>query len=167
MKLHILFVVIFSLVFSTSIAQVLPTASDSTANLVSISSYLRSTGRVTIKQDSRLEALISHTPKSYYANARKGKGADIITESGFRIRVFSGNNQVVSKNQAYRIEKDIKQAMPELATYVIFKSPNWRLLVGNFVTSEEAVSTLRTLKKEFPEYGREMFVVKDEIEINR
>lgn len=166
MKVKFLVFIFISLFISAN-AQQLVLQQDSLSNLVSISTHLRNTGKVAIYQDSRLESLITHQPKAYFANARKGKGSDMILTQGYRIRAFSGNNQVTSKNQAYKIEKDLKQKYPDLDTYVIFKSPNWRLLVGNFSTNEEAVTTLRDLKKNFPEYGREMFVVKDEIEISR
>lgn len=166
MKVKFLVFIFISLFFSAN-SQQLVSQQDSLSNLVSISTHLRNTGKVAIYQDSRLESLITHQPKAYFANARKGKGSDMILTQGYRIRAFSGNNQVTSKNQAYKIEKDLKQKYPDLDTYVIFKSPNWRLLVGNFSTNEEAVTTLRDLKKNFPEYGREMFVVKDEIEISR
>lgn len=144
------------------------TVSDEKATTMeSITTHLKNSGRVAVYHDPRLEALISSQPKTYNVNVKKGKNGDVIVTSGYRIRAFSGNNQVTSKNQAYKIEKDLKQYMPDLATYVVFKSPNWRLLVGNYTTSEEAISKLRELKKSFPEYGKEMFVVKDEIEISR
>lgn len=167
MNIRIFLVSVFTICATVCSAQELVSVNDSLARLVSISTHLRSTGKVAVYQDSRLENLISHQPKTYYSNSRKGKGSEVITMQGYRIRVFSGNNQVTSKNQAYKIERDLKQYMPDLATYVIFKSPNWRLLVGNFPTNEEAISTMRDLKKSFPEYGREMFVVKEEIEIAR
>lgn len=158
----------FSLVSCLSVANAQEVVvADSAVTIVSISSHLRNTGRVAIYQDPRLETLISYHPKAYYSNYRKGNGGYFITSSGFRIRAFSGNNQVESKKRAYKIEKDLKDCYPDLETYVIFKSPNWRLLLGNFTTNEEAVSVLRELKKKFPEYGREMFVIKDMIEIPR
>ena len=158
---------LLSLVSCLSVAKAQVAVADSTVTVVSISSHLRSTGQVAIYQDPRLETLISYHPKAYYSNARKGKGGDFVVSNGFRIRAFSGNNQLESKNRAYKIEKELKEYYPELDTYVIFKSPNWRLLLGNFTTNEEAVSVLRELKKKFPEYGREMFVIKDMIEIPR
>lgn len=140
---------------------------DSENSVISISNHLRSSGRVAIYQDSRLESLISTQPKSYYANAARATKSDAIIASGYRIRVFSGSNQVVSKKRAYEIEKDLKAYNQDIDTYVIFKSPNWRLVVGNYSTNEEAISALRELKKAFPEYGKEMFVIKDQIEIKR
>lgn len=151
--------------FFLAIISLSASAQTDSTTLVSITTALRSTGHVAIYQDTRLEALISSQPKVYYANARKGK--DVIVTNGFRIRAFSGSNQIVSKNKALKIEEDLKNYIPDLETYVIFKSPNWRLMIGNYPTNEEATSMLRDLKKKFPEYGREMFVVKDQIEVSR
>ena len=135
---------------------------------VTISQHLRNSGRVTLHQDKRLEALLGREHHSYNLASRtqmNKAGQQIITTSGYRVRVFSGNNQITSKNEAYKIEKELLESLPDLKTYVIFRTPNWRLLVGNYRTMEEAAASLRTLKKRFPVYGREMFVVKDEIEI--
>ena len=84
---------------------------------------------------------------------------------GYRIRVYSGNQQNTSKSRAYGIQSEMNASMPELKTYVVFKTPNWRLLVGNYRTSEEANAMLRELRRQFPAYGKEMFVVKEEIEL--
>lgn len=161
-------ILIFSFLFITFglRAQVMTSSQDSAVALISITNHLRSTGRVAVYQDSRLETLVSTQPKAYVANYKYQK-SDVIVTSGYRIRVFSGSNQTVSRNRAYEIEKAIKNYDSELGTYVIFKSPNWRLLVGDYATNEEAISALRELKKAFPEYGREMFVIKDQIEIKK
>ena len=135
------------------------------ASRPTITEHLISTGRVSIEQDARLAALVGTSPRTYYGSARVGRSSDHIYMQGYRVRVFSGNNQNESKQTAYGIERDMREAMPDLDTYVVFKTPNWRLLVGNYRTSEEAVAALRALKRKFPTWGREMFVVKDEIEI--
>jgi hypothetical protein len=89
-----------------------------------------------------------------------------ITASGFRIRVFSGNDQTASKKRAYAISQEIQQKYPDLDLYIYFKTPNWRLTAGNFRTREEAHAMMVELKKEFPKWGREMFVIPDEIELS-
>lgn len=129
-----------------------------------ICNHLISTGRVSLIQDTRLTELLGSQPKTYYANPEQEKaGAKKVM--GFRIRVFSGNQQSKSKNRAYSIQTEMNNKMPELATYVTFKTPNWRLMVGDYRTSEEANSMLRMLKKEFPAFGKDMFVVSSEIEL--
>ncbi len=139
-------------------------ADTTSAPLRSISSQLRLSG-ARIHQDARLEMLVTSEPKTYYGNPKTGTDKNVYYTSGYRVRIFSGNNQTQSKNLAYQIEKELHAKMPDLETYVIFKTPNWRLLAGNYRTSEEAYRSLRILKKEFPSRGREMFVIQDEIEL--
>ena len=129
-----------------------------------ICTHLQETGRVTVQQDSRLTTLIGTQPKTYLAGGNKTDDAQnaII---GYRIRVFSGNQQTVSKNRCYTIQSTINQDMPELETYVTFKTPNWRISVGDYRTSEEASAMLAQLRKVFPAYAKEMFVVKEKINL--
>ncbi len=134
-------------------------------NAGDICNHLISSGRVSLIQDSRLTALLGAQPKSYYAGTTQDETGTKIKTKGYRIRVFSGNQQSSSKNRAYKIQSEIENKMPELSSYVSFKTPNWRLMVGNFRTTEEANSMLRLLRKEFPAYGKEMFVVSEEIEL--
>ncbi|MBR4119116.1 MAG: SPOR domain-containing protein [Bacteroidales bacterium] len=80
--------------------------------------------------------------------------------SGYRIQVFSDNMQKRAKDQAYERARIIQESDPELATYVTFNSPFWRVRVGNFISYEEAAVKLRELKKQFPEI-LDMRIVKD------
>ena len=129
-----------------------------------ICTYLQSTGRVTIQQDSRLTELVGNEPHAYYANGtRSGETAQNVM--GYRIRVFSGNQQTASKNRCYSIQSYINQEIPDLPTYVAFKTPNWRVSVGDFRTSEEASSMLAKLRKAFPGYAKDMFIVKEKINL--
>lgn len=128
-----------------------------------ITTHLQQTGRVEILQDQRLTNLIGTQPKTYYANGGKSSDAQVVM--GYRIRVFSGNQQTASKNRCYGIQSNINEQMPELPTYVAFKTPNWRISVGDFRTSEEASSMLAQLRKAFPAYAKEMFIVKERINL--
>lgn len=132
-----------------------------------ICSHLEASGRVLIQQDNRLTDLLGTSPKTYYAHTQTTQNSDnkSLQTMGFRIRVFSGNQQTVSKNRCYAIQANINNQMPELPTYVTFKTPNWRISVGDFRTSEEAHSALHQLKQEFPNYAQEMFVVKETINL--
>lgn len=154
MKHNLLILLLFAIV-QCAIAQNVTSATG-------ICSHLQVTGRVQLQQDGRLTDLLGTHPKAYYANTKTNSQGQITT-MGYRIRVFSGNQQNVSKNRAYSIEREMNSLMPELKTYVVFKSPNWRLLVGNYRTSEEANAELRELRRQFPSYGKEMFIVKEEI----
>lgn len=155
MKIRLLLTLVLAVLFSGI-------AKAQNAGHGDICRHLISSGRVTLIQDTRLTALLGSQPKTYYVNGQSDKVTKV---KGFRIRVFSGNQQNTSKNRAYKIQSEIQTKMPDLSTYVTFKTPNWRLMAGDFRTTEEANSMLRVLRKEFPEYGKEMFVVSEEIEL--
>lgn len=150
-------------------AQVVDNATTAADAVSPLCSYLRSEGRVVLQQDLRLEELLGRNSKIYNASSHlqvNKAGEKVIIAKGYRVRVFSGNNQTTSRKEAENIEKEIKGYLPDLESYVLFKTPNWRLVVGNYRTQEEATASLRELKRKFPIYGREMFVVQDDIEIS-
>lgn len=93
------------------------------------------------------------------------KSKEPFTQEGYRVQVFSGNSQNKSKSEAFYKEGKVKSMFPELETYVTFKSPFWRLRIGDYRSYEEADQMMRRLKRAFPEFGKEMYVVKDEIKI--
>lgn len=131
-------------------------------NTPDICKHLEQTGRVVLRHDPRLNTLLT-TPKTHVSSSQQQADKGRLTGNGFRIRVFAGNKQNVSKTEAYRIQRMLQEQNPDLETYVVFKTPFWRLLAGNFRTTEEANAVLRQLKKQFPSLAGEMFVVGDEI----
>jgi hypothetical protein len=87
----------------------------------------------------------------------------IVKCPGFKIQVFSGNDQRKSKNEAYSKQNQIKNFFPDIDTVVSFHSPFWRLRAGNFKTQSEALQAMGELRRAFPSFGKEMYVVKDQI----
>lgn len=147
-----LLAILFSIISALSVAR---------AQQHDICSHLQATGRVVILQDERLSSLLGNQPKVYTAGGNKSDRSVM----GYRIRLFSGNQQTASKNRCYAIQADLNEQMPELRTYVVFKTPNWRISVGDFRTSEEASSMLAQLRKAFPAYAKEMFIVQEKINL--
>lgn len=94
-----------------------------------------------------------------------GENKNELIQEGYRVQVFSGNNQTKSKSEANWKQEKVKELFPNLQTYVTFKSPFWRLRVGDFRSYEEADQLMRQLKRAFPQFGKEMYVVRDEIKI--
>lgn len=99
------------------------------------------------------KAVVSDAPTTY------------IEIPGYRIQVFAGNNQRVSKSEAYTKESDVKSIFPEMSTYVVFTAPFWRLRVGDFQTFQEAQRMLTKLRTEFPAFGREMSIIKEKVRV--
>ena len=61
----------------------------------------------------------------------------------------------------------ISEQLPQYRTYISYESPYWRLKVGDFISSDAAEQAASELKQLFPQYGRELRVVKDRINIQK
>ncbi|MDD6209357.1 MAG: SPOR domain-containing protein [Bacteroidales bacterium] len=118
-------------------------------------------GKVTIHQDAQISDIIGKRNSASSPSTEK----EHIKISGYRVQVFSGNNQRLSKEEAFKKEQLVKEFNSEISTYITYKSPFWRLRVGDFRNYEEAYLLLRQLMKEFPNFGKEMYVVREEITI--
>ena len=70
---------------------------------------------------------------------RRRDSLTFLKVQGYRTQVFSGNNQRVSKDEAFRKEKEIKELFPEVPTYVTYNAPFWKLRVGDFRSHEELI----------------------------
>ncbi|MDD2797864.1 MAG: SPOR domain-containing protein [Bacteroidales bacterium] len=116
-------------------------------------------GKVKIYQDSRIENLLGRRKEVSDATQNFTIG------KGFRVQIFSGNNQKTAKKEAFDRDAIIKRDMPDLETYITFKSPFWRLRAGNFRTYEEAYLILRKIKELFPQYGKETYIIKEDIKL--
>lgn len=122
-------------------------------------------GSVQIIQDDKITEKIGRPGKKNIAYSPQNGERKVLEMSGWRIQVFSGNNQRVSKNEAFRKETDLKTTFPELATYVKYNAPFWRLRVGDFQTYQDAQGMLAQLSRAFPAFGREMSIVKEKIQV--
>lgn len=117
-------------------------------------------GVVEVVQDEQIKRLVGvstvvdSTGESQY-----------ISSQGYRIQVFSGNKQRTSKDEAFDKEKKLVTEYPDQPTYVTFNSPFWKLRLGDFRTFEEADDMLRDMRRKFPTFAKEMFVVREEIKI--
>jgi hypothetical protein len=123
-------------------------------------------GRVTVYEDESISHVLGRPmapPRTVYTNA--DGTVRYYKMRGYKIQVFSGNDQRTSKNEALRKQNQINKAFPELETVVLFDSPFWRLRVGNFATREEAEEVMEELRRTFPSFGKEMYIVVDEVKI--
>lgn len=123
-------------------------------------------GHVVVYQDEAIKGIVGRNiaPARPVYTARDGS-TPYVKMRGFKIQAFAGNNQRTSKNEAYRKQGLINQAFPGHETAVIFDSPFWRLRVGNFQTRDDASELLREMRRTFPSFGKEMYVVTDEVKI--
>jgi SPOR domain len=97
-------------------------------------------GDIRIIQDDRVDLLVS---KHIRINQNQ-KGID-----GFRIQIFfdSGNN---SKTKAQSIYEGFKAKYPDMRAYLSFKSPNYKVRVGDFRTQLDAKRFLNEIIDQYP-----------------
>lgn len=84
---------------------------------------------------------------------------------GFRIQAYTDNNPKTAKSAAQKRARDIAMKFPQYRSYITYKAPAWRLRIGDFKTRGEAQAALARIKKIYPNYAREMVIVRDRINI--
>lgn len=122
-------------------------------------------GRVTIYEDEAIKGIVGRPITPQLPVYTEPGGVSYVKMRGYKIQAFAGNDQRTSKDEAYRKQALINQAFPELETVITFESPFWRLRVGNFKTREEAEEVLNEMRQVFPSFGKEMYIVPDEIKV--
>lgn len=127
-----------------------------------ISDYIENTsgGKVQITQPKGLKERLK--PKKY---SEVDSEVDANSYVGYRIQVFSDNNQRTAKGQAETRKNKIEEKFPDLKVYLLFKAPSWRVRVGDFKTRGEAEQVMFEIREEFPTYASEMTVVMDNINL--
>ncbi|MDD4777450.1 MAG: SPOR domain-containing protein [Fermentimonas sp.] len=134
--------------------------------LEELNSDVQGKGDVKVYQDESITHILGRPmgpPRTVYTT---GDGSvQYYKTRGYKIQAFSGNNQRTSRDEANRKQSMINQLYPDQETVVLFESPFWRLRVGNFETREEAEHVMQDLRASFPSFGREMYIVVDEVKI--
>lgn len=90
---------------------------------------------------------------------------NFVRARGYRIQIYSGNDQKVARNEANSRKGAIQSAFPNMEVTVSYNSPVWRVRAGNFKTQEQASQALSELKARFPNFGKEMRIVDDVVKI--
>jgi hypothetical protein len=156
MKPYIFFLFFFSIVISFGLNAQQKTIIEELES----SSFVNSEGTISVESDPAITALLG-VPLE-----KTGKEANgFIKMNGFRIRIFMGNNPRSAKEEAFRKENQLKEKFPELATYVNYDAPNWKLYAGDFLTKDEAMIFRKKIQKAFPEFGKEIYTVIDRINV--
>lgn len=130
---------------------------------------VRSEGRITVAQPwalaKRVERDTTTVGDDAGSRTELRPGTKVVHKSGYRIQVYSDNNQRMARANAEKIASQISAEYPLLGTYLVYKAPYWRLKVGDFLTREDAVEMMAELKKSFGRISGEMIIVRDRINI--
>jgi hypothetical protein len=82
--------------------------------------------------------------------------------NGYRIQVYMDNSQR-ARSETSQVVSLMNETFPEIATYVTYNAPNWRVLVGDFQTKEEADNFRHVIQSSLPELGKEMYIIPSKI----
>lgn len=105
--------------------------------------------RLQVNQDPRLnDLLIRHIQKN-----KSIRGME-----GYRVEIFFGSD-VDARKKAETKKVEFLSRYPDIAAYVKYEAPNFRLRVGDFRTKNEALKLYKKVKTDFPV----AFIVSDEI----
>ena len=130
-------------------------------NIVEVLSTPDSITHATVKihQDKRVDQLLAN--KKHLNNAQ-----DQATSNGYRVQVFSSNVQRTAKNEAFKIERQIREVFPDETVYVNYSSPFWKVRVGDFTSQAQAQQFRSKLIEAFPSLRSEAYIVREQIIIS-
>jgi hypothetical protein len=120
-------------------------------------------GRVVVHQPEAVKQLVGTCIDSENIDVLNGK--TYLVTRGFRVQVYSGNNQRTSQDEAFEKQAKIKELYADVETYVTYKAPFWILHVGDYRSFEEAAYLYRSLKEVFPQNRNEIKIVEDDIRL--
>lgn len=120
-------------------------------------------GTVTLLGMPSLRSFIGHARPSSTSRGTGSSGARI--QQGWRIQVLN-SNLPNAKAEAYSRAEKVRAVDPTLGCYVAFRSPFWRLTVGDFTSQEEANRVRRQLVKVLPAWARDAYIVRDRVRVS-
>lgn len=110
---------------------------------------------VEVLQDSAVGALLQA--------AMQGK-MEWVEIDGYRVQIYSSNQQQVAKSEALELEAKIKDKINQ-TVYVLYMPPFWKVRLGDFRTYEEAKQYKKLFVDQFPSVMGDTYIVRDKIQV--
>ena len=112
-------------------------------SLIATGAFAQEAGKVTVVKDPLIDSLIA---RRIALNRGVTKDGTPIVVFGYRVQVFFGSD----RKEAYNEQARFNSLYPELATYISYTQPNYRVKVGDFRTRAEAQKLITELRPIFP-----------------
>jgi hypothetical protein len=119
-------------------------------------------GTVVIRQSATIRSLVGSN--SIENRIETDGERSYLVMQGYRIQVFTDNNQRTARNEAETKKRQIEELF-NVTAYVKYNAPFWRLYVGDYITYEEAFSMMNKIAEAFPTYKKEIQIKEEEIRI--
>ncbi|MBO4871653.1 MAG: SPOR domain-containing protein [Muribaculaceae bacterium] len=113
------------------------------------------------KSKEKVESKQPKQPKREYTSKQTIQARG----TGFRIQAYSDNNYKTAKSAAQARARAIAMKFPQYRSYISYNAPTWRLRLGDFKTHADAQAALARIRSVFPNYAREMTIVRDHINV--
>ena len=110
---------------------------------------------VEVMQDSAIAILLDMARNNRH---------EYIEIDGYRVQIFSSNQQQTAKAQALELEANLKQAISQ-SIHVQYLPPFWKVRIGDFRTVEEAKEYKKIFVQQYPDMIGETYVVRDKIKV--
>ena len=81
---------------------------------------------------------------------------------GFRVQVYSSNQQLIAKNEALILQQELEKVLSK-TVYAISEPPFWKVRVGDFLTREDALLYKNELVGQFPDLQSSAYIVPDKV----
>lgn len=166
-RLSLLLFIFQTLMVSTqTIAQSTTRSSSNSTIIDDLNADRPGQGKVTVYQDESIKGILAKpAPANLPVFSSADGSVQYVKVRGYKIQVFSGNDQRKSRDEAYYKQRLINDSFSELETVVFFNSPRWILRAGNFKTRDEANEVMSEMRKQFPGFGKEMYIISDTVKI--
>lgn len=141
-----IFILILALALFTEVSEGNNLAS---TNFISQNDTVKIWDKLDVQSDPRLKALLNQ-------HVRQNKKNNIT--SGYRLQIYFGSGSNAHA-QAMKVRTEFLSTNPDIKAYLIFKSPDFKVLIGDFRTKSEALKMQKSLINQYPN----AFIVADEI----
>ena len=89
---------------------------------------------------------------------------ELVEIDGYRVQIFSSNQQQTAKAQALNLESKIARKLDQ-TVYVQYLPPFWKVRVGDFRTYDEAKEYKKFFVELYPELMGDTYIVRDKIQV--
>jgi hypothetical protein len=110
---------------------------------------------VEVMQDSMVGVLLNV--------AMKGR-MEFVEIDGYRVQIYSSNQQQTAKAEALELEQKIKDKVNQ-TVYVQYLPPFWKVRLGDFRTYEEARDYKKSFVQLYPSMMGDTYIVRDKIQV--
>jgi hypothetical protein len=114
--------------------------------------FAQDKGKVEVVKDPKVDSLVQD-----YVIGDKGKNIAPASSDGYRIQIFSGSD----RKAAYDAQAKFQAKYPDLATYLTYRAPNFKIRVGDYRSRLEAEKMVQDLKPFF----NGLFIIQEKINL--